>query len=92
MQFSRHRRLNGPNGFNGSIRTMSGLSGHNGVTLHFLGAFHRTPGVDYREWRVVGEARPQQTEYTQVCRQCRPPPRTLIEDTVDSDSTSDERD
>ena len=56
-------------------------------TLHLLGACHRRPGVDYREWLVAGEERPQQSEHMQVCRQCGPPPATLREDSVDSDST-----
>ncbi len=37
-------------------------------TLRLWGACHRAPGVDYRERLVAGEARPQQSEHTQVCR------------------------
>ena len=61
-------------------------------TLHLLGACHRKPGVDYREWQVVGEIRPHHRGYTQACRQCWPQPEALREDTIESDSSSDDRD
>ena len=59
-------------------------------TLHLLGACHRTPGVDYGDWIVFGEARPRQSEYTQFCRQCWP--RGIAAENEDSgtESSSDE--
>ena len=60
-------------------------------TLHLLGACHRTPGADYREWVTCGDTRPAPSEYTQACRQCWPRGLQATDEDGSSESSSDDR-
>ena len=61
-------------------------------TLHLLGACHRVPGKDYREWLACGGERPPPSAYTQACRQCWPQKFQIADDEdAGSESSSDDR-
>ena len=60
-------------------------------TFHLLGACHRTPGADYREWVTCGDTRPAPSEYTQACRQCWPRGFQATDEDGSSESSSDDR-
>ena len=38
--------------------------------LHYLGACHMVPGVDYKDYEELGMDRPSPSEYTTYCKKC----------------------
>jgi hypothetical protein len=47
--------------------------------LHFLGACHRIPGLDYRHFELLGIEKPEQHKYHTICNDCWPGTSTLSE-------------
>ncbi len=57
--------------------------------LHYLGACHRVPGIDYLEYEELGMSLPDEDAYDLVCRNCWP--GQVVEPIDDDDgATTDE--
>ncbi len=59
--------------------------------MHLIGSCHRTSGLGYGNWEVVGEHCPPPATYTQACKQGWPRAGVEDEEPEESESSSDER-
>lgn len=62
-------------------------AGSRRTRLHLVGACHRIPGRDYRDYEALGDQLPPASAYSDYCLQCWPagrPERFVQEDDVDS--------
>ncbi len=57
--------------------------------LHYLGACHRVPGLDYLDYEELGPNMPDEDSYDLVCRSCWP---GQVRETIvdEAEVTSDE--
>ena len=64
--------------------------------LHLLGACHRVPGLDYKDFEMLGDSPPDPSLYDAHCAQCwaggrKPPePESEDEEVMDGDTSSSE--